>query len=331
MGPHPAVAAVRLAVRQALARYPVDRLPYVACSGGADSVALASALAFEARAARRPAALVTVDHGLQPGSGQRAAAVAELGYQLGLNPVLQLKVQVGENGGPEAAARTARYAALRPLTEQGLVLLGHTADDQAETVLLGLGRGSGMRSIAGMRPADRGYLRPLLGLRRADTEAACAAIGLPVWQDPHNLDPRFRRVRLRREVLPLLEEVLAGGVTEALARTAQQLQDDLDALRALADRIFTQAHRSDGLYVPALQGQPGALTSRVLKRWAEEGGAGPLTAEHVRQLVRLVTDWHGQDGIDLPGGYRACRASGRLVLELAGTADAARRNVRPLT
>ena len=314
------MAAVRLAVRNALARYPADRQAYVACSGGADSVALAAALAVESRAARRPAGLVTVDHGLQPESARQAAAVAELGYQLGLNPVLQLPVSVDGQGGPEAAARTARYAALRPLTEQGLVLLGHTADDQAETVLLGLGRGSGIRSIAGMRPAERGYLRPLLQLRRADTEAACAALGLPVWQDPHNRDPRFRRVRLRTEVLPLLEDVLAGGVTEALARTAAQLQDDLDALRLLADRIFTQAHRSDGLEIEALQGQPGALTSRVLKRWAEEGGAGPLTAEHVRQLGRLVTDWHGQDGIDLPGGYRARRASGRLVLSLSGDA-----------
>ena len=321
MGPHPAVAAVRLAVRQALARYPKDRHAYVACSGGADSVALASALAFEARAAHRPAGLVTVDHGLQPDSQRQAAAVVELGHQLGLKPVLRLAVEVGGQGGPEAAARTARYAALRPLTEHGLVLLGHTADDQAETVLLGLGRGSGIRSIAGMRPADRGLLRPLLGLRRADTEAACAALGLPSWQDPHNLDPRFRRVRLRTEVLPLLEEVLAGGVTEALARTASQLQDDLDALRLLADRILTQAHHSDGLHVSGLQGQPAALTGRVLKRWAEEGGAGPLTAEHVRQLTRLVTDWHGQDGIALPGGYQACRTSGRLVLSPTGDAS----------
>jgi tRNA(Ile)-lysidine synthase len=321
MGPHPAVAAVRLAVRQALASQPSDRPAYVACSGGADSVALAAALAFEARAARRPAGLVTVDHGLQLGSAQQAAAVAELGTRLGLDPVRTLTVQVGDHGGPEAAARTARYAALRPLTEHGLVLLGHTADDQAETVLLGLGRGSGIRSIAGMRPSDGGYLRPLLGLRRADTEAACAALGLPVWQDPHNADPRYRRVRLRTEVLPLLEDVLAGGVTEALARTAAQLQDDLDALRLLAGRILTQAHRSDGLHVDALAGQPDALTSRVVKRWAEQGGTGPLTAEHVRQLLRLVTDWHGQDGVDLPGGYRACRTSGRLVLSPGRTAS----------
>jgi len=329
VGPHPAVAAVRLAVRQALTRHPPSQPLYVACSGGADSVALAAAVAFVARSERRPAGLVTVDHGLQPGSRRQAAAVAQLGYELGLNPVLLVPVEVGEHGGPEGAARAARYAALRPCTEHGLVLLGHTADDQAETVLLGLGRGSGVRSIAGMRPADRGYLRPLLGLRRSDTEAACAALGLPVWHDPHNSDPRFRRVRLRTEVLPLLEDVLAGGVTEALARTADQLQDDLDALGLLADRILAEAHLSDGLHVGALHGQPAAITSRVLKSWAEDGGAGPLTSEHVRQLSRLVSDWRGQDGIDLPGGYRARRSSGRLVLTLpdAGrTARATRRS-----
>jgi len=324
-GPHPAVAAVRSAVRQALIRLPADWWPYAACSGGADSLALAAALAFEARSAGRPAGLVTVDHGLQPGSSRQAAAVAELGYQLGLDPVLQLCVQVGPSGGPEGAARAARYAALRPLTETGAVMLGHTADDQAETVLLGLGRGSGARSIAGMRPVESGFVRPLLGLRRDDTEAACAALGLPVWHDPHNTDPRYRRVRLRTEVLPLLEDVLAGGVTEALARTASQLQDDLDALRQLADRVLAEAHLSDGLHLAALAGQPPAITGRVLKIWAETNGAGPLTAEHVRQLSRLVTDWHGQEGTDLPGGYRARRTSGRLVLVLPDDAVDGRR------
>jgi tRNA(Ile)-lysidine synthase len=228
----------------------------------------------------------------------------------------QVRVDVtGLPGGPEAAARTARYAALRPFLDQGLVLLGHTADDQAETVLLGLGRGSGPRSIAGMRAEQDGFLRPLLVLRRSQTEAACRALGLPFWNDPHNGDLRFRRNRLRQEVLPLLEDVLAGGVTEALVRTAGQLQADLDTLDQLAARALAAAAvPGGGLNVQPLGGQPDGIVSRVLKAWAERAGAGPLTAVHVLELWRLVRDWHGQGPIDLPGGYSARRASGMLWL-----------------
>lgn len=308
----------------------------VACSGGADSVALAAAVAFECARSDRAGGLVTIDHGLQDGSEVQAARVAQLGYDLGLNPVQLIRVEVGGTGGPEAAARTARYAALQPLLAHYRILLGHTADDQAETVLLGLGRGSGGRSIAGMRAESKGYLRPLLGIRRAETEAACAALGLPVWQDPQNIEPRFRRVRLRHEVLPLLEDVLAGGVTEALARTASQLQDDLDALDLLAGRaLATALLQVPGPQTPALEtvpleaaplnapallldelyDQPVAILTRVLKSWAESSGTGPLTADHIGELARLVHEWHGQAGIDLPGGYRAVRASGRLMLK----------------
>ncbi|HEV2888086.1 MAG TPA: tRNA lysidine(34) synthetase TilS, partial [Jatrophihabitans sp.] len=313
---------VRLAVRRALAAYPVTTPAFVACSGGADSVALAAALAFVSARSGRPAGLVCVDHGLQDGSARQAERVGALGYELGLDPVHVLRVAVGSAGGPEAAARTARYAALRPFLDQGLVLLGHTADDQAETVLLGLGRGSGPRSIAGMRSEQDGYLRPLLVLRRSETEAACRALGLPVWQDPHNDDPRFRRSRLRREVLPLLEDVLAGGVTEALVRTAGQLQADLDTLDQLAQLALAAASvtagadslGAGGLSVDVLGRHPDGILSRVLKTWAERAGAGPLTAAHVLELWRLVRDWHGQGPIDLPGGYRAERASGTLWL-----------------
>jgi tRNA(Ile)-lysidine synthase len=315
MGPHPAVAAVRLAVRRALAPYPVTVPAFVACSGGPDSLALAAALAFDSARSGRPAGLVCVDHGLQPGSAEQADRVGILGYELGLDPVQVLRVAVGSAGGPEAAARTARYAALRPFRDQGLVLLGHTADDQAETVLLGLGRGSGPRSIAGMRPEQDGYLRPLLVLRRSQTEAACQALGLPVWQDPHNGDLRFRRNRLRQEVLPLLEDVLAGGVTEALVRTAGQLQADLDTLDQLAGLALAAAAVPDGgLSVEALTRHPDGILSRVLKAWAERAGAGPLTAGHVLELWRLVRDWRGQGPIDLPGGYSAQRTSGMLWL-----------------
>lgn len=312
MGPHPAVAAVRSAVRRALADQPPHRPVLVACSGGADSVALAAGLAFVAAGTGRPAGLVTIDHGLQPDSAAQAARVVELGHRLGLAPACQLRVEVGGIGGPEAAARTARYAALDGL--DGLILLGHTADDQAETVLLGLGRGSGPRSIAGMRPIDGRYLRPLLGLRRADTEASCAALELPYWRDPHNADPRFQRARLRTEVLPLLEDVLQGGVAGALARTAEQLQDDLAALDELAGRLLAAARSGDALLVEPLAGQPRAILARVLKRWAEGAGADPVSSVHVRQLVALVSDWHGQLGVDLPGGRRAIRSAGRLRL-----------------
>jgi tRNA(Ile)-lysidine synthase len=318
MGPHPAVAAVRLAVRRALRNIPLERNVLVACSGGADSVALAAATAFECSRTSRVAGLVTIDHGLQPGSSGRAKAVAGLGYELCLNPVHAISVVVGEpseNGGPEAAARAARYRALEATRGSALVLLGHTADDQAETVLLGLGRGSGPRAIAGMRPVTHGYLRPFLGLRRADTVAACAALGLPVWNDPHNEDPRFRRVRLRREVLPMLEAVLAGGVTEALARTASQLQDDLDTLDELTERLLAEAKSTDGsLDVRLLAAQPAGLVSRVVKEWAERAGVRSLTAVHIGEITRLVLHGHGQGPLDLPGGFRVQRRSGTLAL-----------------
>jgi tRNA(Ile)-lysidine synthase len=328
MGPHPAVAEVRLAVRTALADG--QGMVLVACSGGADSLALAAALAFEAPRLGREAGLVTVEHGLQPGSVAQARRVAILGYELGLNPVEVLPVSVGTAGGPEAAARTARYAALDAVAAalQADMLLGHTLDDQAETVLLGLGRGSGPRSIAGMRPRTGRYLRPLLGLRRVTTFAACAALGLEPWQDPQNADPAYQRVRLRTEALPLLEVILQGGVAEALARTAAQLHDDLDALDALAARAINSAvPRSgpgpapepgpvghEGLEVVALAELPRALRTRALRGWALAGGATEITSGHIAAIEALVTAWHGQGRVDLPGGVWVARRSGRLVM-----------------
>ena len=287
----------------------------VACSGGADSLALAAAVAFEAPRAGIAAGLVTVDHGLQPGSADQAARVAALGYELGLDPVLVLPVDVGRAGGPEAAARTARYAALSHAATawEAEVLLGHTLDDQAETVLLGLGRGSGPRSIAGMPSHAPPYRRPLLGIRRTTTEQACAALGLKPWDDPHNSDPAYRRVRVRTELMPLLDDVLGGGVAEALARTASLVRDDLEALEALIKSPDCAPQAEDaGLDLGELVGQPRAVRTRVLKRWAEDAGAAALAYEHVLALDALITDWHGQGPIDLPGGVSVRRASGRL-------------------
>lgn len=335
MGPAPAVAATRLAIRPSLHD---GVFVLVACSGGADSLALAAAVAFEAPRVGARAGLVTIDHGLQDGSAEQAERVVRLGRQLGLDPVESVRVEVGRAGGPEGAAREARYAALRAAAERvGArgVWLGHTRDDQAETVLLGLGRGSGPRSIAGMRRHDGVWTRPFLGIDRVTTVAACEAQGLPVWDDPMNADDRFVRVRLRREVLPLLEDVLHGGVAASLARTAELLRDDLDALDTLAEQAHAAAclrdrsidpvgirpdqyfdHQAmvdvDMLDVGSLDGLPSALRTRVLRRWASDLGAGPLTSTHTASLDALVSAWRGQGPVRLPGGVAVRRTSARL-------------------
>jgi tRNA(Ile)-lysidine synthase len=318
-GPHPAVARVRSAVRPGLR----DRAQPVlaAVSGGADSLALAAALAFEAPRAGVPAGAVTVDHALQPGSAQRAERTAALLRGLGLDPVVVVTVAVGTGGGPEGAARTARYAALarEAAARDARVALGHTLDDQAETVLLGLGRGSGPRSVAGMVAYRPPWWRPLLGVRRATTRAACAAQSLPVWDDPWNTDPAHRRARLRAEVLPLLEDVLGGGVAPALARTADLLREDLDALDDLAAAELARFAGPAGLPVGDLAALPAALRRRVLRGWLRGGGVPDLQAVHLAAVDALVAAWRGQGPVALPGRAEALRASGRLVLRPAGS------------
>ncbi|NMR20358.1 tRNA lysidine(34) synthetase TilS [Cellulomonas fimi] len=363
-GPAPAVAAVRLAVRRGLADLEPSDLVLVACSGGPDSLALAAATAFVAPRAGLRAGAVVVDHGLQPGSAEVADDARAACRELGLDPVHVVRVQVGERGGPEGAARSARYEALDDAARRlgaAAVLLGHTLDDQAETVLLGLARGSGARSLAGM-PVRRGLLRrPLLGLRRADTEAACAALGLAPWHDPTNWhDPTDSHVPnwhaqtlapatdsprpavpapvrsvVRARALPVLEEVLGPGVAQALARTADQLREDADALDGLAADLLAAARRgghdaSDdaaragrdgeparevGLRVDVLTEALDAVRRRALRAAATEAGcpAGALHRVHVLALDALLTDWHGQGPVDLPGRVRGARAYGRLT------------------
>ncbi|WP_375480335.1 tRNA lysidine(34) synthetase TilS [uncultured Jatrophihabitans sp.] len=345
MGPAPAVAEIRAAVRAALAPLASGRggpdgrpgLTLVACSGGPDSLALAAAAAFEGPRAGLAIGLVTIDHGLQPGSSAQAERVAAIGAELGLDPVEILPVTVDTAGGPEAAARAARYAALDAVAAalDAAVLLGHTRDDQAESVLLGLGRGSGPRSITGMTAVDGRYLRPFLTLPRATTVAACAALGLPVWDDPHNRDARFVRARLRHEVLPLLEDVLQGGVGAALARSAELMRADLAALDEWAatalssamisaqpceDAASSRDHRdvSAALDVGTLARLPRAVRTRVLRHWAVGAGAEPLTAERTDALDALVVGWHGQHEVQLPGAVVVRRRSGRLEAAALG-------------
>ncbi|WP_026341469.1 tRNA lysidine(34) synthetase TilS [Actinomadura atramentaria] len=326
MGPEPVVAALRNAVRAALDGLAPDAPVLVACSGGADSLALAAALAFEARRAGRPAGGVTVDHGLQDGSADRAAAVVATLTGLGLDPVESVAVTVPsgtEAGGPENAARDARYAALDAAAARlgaSAVLLGHTRDDQAETVLLGLARGSGARSLAGMPPEfARGgvrYRRPLLDLPRAATRAACRAQDLTPWDDPHNDDRSYTRVRVRHDALPALEKALGPGITEALARTARLLRDDADALDEQARRALAAASEGgEGLDAAVLAALPRAVRTRALRYAAVEAGCPPgtLAAVHIDAVDRLVTAWHGQRHVDLPGRVGARRTRGRLL------------------
>ena len=268
----------------------------VALSGGADSLALTAAAA-----PLRPTTALIVDHGLQPGSDSVAEAARLQALELGCVAARVLSVRVGDEGGPEAAARTARYGALAAARDGAPVLLAHTLDDQAETVLLGLGRGSGPRSIAGMRAADPPWFRPLLGQRRADTRAACAELGLRHFEDPHNVDPRFTRVRLRTEVLPLLEEVLGGGVAEALARTADALREDNDLLDALAAGHLAAARVDGELHTEPLGDLPGPLRRRVIRGWLLTGGAVGLSDLQIRAVDGLITSWRGQGGVAVGG------------------------------
>ncbi|WP_031487463.1 tRNA lysidine(34) synthetase TilS [Streptomyces bicolor] len=298
-------------------------LVLVACSGGADSMALASALAFEAPKLGIRAGAVTVDHGLQPGSDLRAEEVVLRMRELGLDPVESIAVTVGREGGPEAAARDARYAALDAAAVRHgafAVLLGHTRDDQAETVLLGLARGSGIRSLSGMAAvsgAGGRYRRPFLHIDRQTARKACMVQSLPVWDDPHNADPAYTRSRLRQEGLPALEKALGKGVVEALARTAQLSRDDADALDSWARQAEAAVRDSAGLLECAkLYALPPAVRRRILRRAAIEAGApaGALFARHIEEVDRLITGWRGQGAINLPGKVVAQRQGGRLVI-----------------
>ncbi|WP_433314865.1 tRNA lysidine(34) synthetase TilS [Micromonospora chersina] len=320
----PPVAAVRLAVRRALTGLPGAGPVLVACSGGADSLALAAATAFVAPRLGRSAGLVTVDHGLQPGSAERAERVARWAAESGLDPVEVVPVTVaGRPGGPEAAAREARYAALVAAARRhdaAGVLLGHTRDDQAETVLLALARGAGPRGLSGM-PARRELdgvplLRPLLDVPRDDTREACAALGLTPWADPHNVDPAYARSRVRADLLPALVEALGPGVVGNLARTARLLAADTAALDELAGAALAEVRAAEGgLTVDGLAALPAAVRTRVLHAWARELGAPPaaLSHRHVAALDALVTDWHGQGPAHLPGGLPVRRQAGRLT------------------
>ncbi|MCX7523055.1 tRNA lysidine(34) synthetase TilS [Microbacterium sp. STN6] len=392
----PAIADVRRAVRSVLEADSVragsadSELVLVGLSGGADSLALAAATAFEAPRAGLRAGAIIVDHGLQPNSADVAAAAAAQARALGLDPVMVKTVTVGGGfetgagapsstcagdrgfetgagapsstrtrgggfetgagapsstrtrgggfetgagapsstrggggGGPEAAARDARYGAFREALAQtgaSRILLAHTLDDQAETVLLGLARGSGATSLSGMAPQNGPYVRPLLGIRRETTRAFCRDCGLEPWEDPHNSNHAFARVRVRESVLPTLERELGPGIADALARTAEQLREDSEALDAMIvetiEDICEPAEAGIAVLVGALAANPAALRGRIIRYVVHSEFGVSLHRSHTLAALRLVTDWHGQGALDLPG-VRVVRQGSRLIFTRA--------------
>ena len=312
-----AVPAVRNAVRHWLEKYEAGDKVLVAVSGGADSLALAYALAVEAKKFAITVVGVTVDHQLQSQSANQAEQVVNQLSVMQLKCIVK-KVTVDISEGLEASARKARYQAIDEVvkTENATaVFLGHTKDDQAETVLLGLARGSGTRSLSGMAHHNGMYVRPLLEISRMQTEEFCKEIGLDFWVDPHNADSQFARVRVRTEALPTLEKTIGPGISDALARSAHLLRDDADALDHWAKREEIHLDLGD-LECAHLETLPRAIRTRILRSaiYAAGAPAGSVSAEHVSAVEALISAWNGQGSLSLPGGVKVERISGRLSL-----------------
>ena len=302
--------ALRSAVRPYLESLAPGDTVAVAVSGGADSLALAGAVALEAKKLTLKVIGVTVDHQLQLGSSEQASIVVKQLQELGITESIVKKVDVVMHDGLEASARRARYAAFEEITADA-IFLGHTKDDQAETVLLGLARGSGGRSLSGMAAQTGKYIRPLLGISRKETIAACHELKVKPWTDPHNFDNSFLRVRVREKVIPLMEYELGPGIIDALVRTANLLRDDSDALDAQAREFW---NKDQSLAVDELEQLPRAVRTRVLRIAIREFGGEPLSMDQVAAVEALVTNWKGQGEVSVPGGVKVSRISGRLSL-----------------
>ena len=308
---------IRNAVRLWLEKLEAGDLVCVAVSGGADSLALAYALSLEAPKLAIQLHAVTVDHQLQSGSAAQAVTVVVQMKSLGIETTVA-KVSVEITEGLEASARKARYAALDLVGETlnaVAIFLGHTRDDQAESVLLGLARGSGTRSLSGMAPHQGKYIRPLLSITREQTEKLCNEVSLDAWQDPHNKDAEFARVRVRTVAIPTLEKTIGPGISEALARSAELLRHDADALDAWAEREIEHLDLAD-LECEHLAHLPRAIRSRIIRMAIYAAGApsGSISAEHVASVEALIMGWSGQGPSHLPGGVKVERFSGRLSL-----------------
>ena len=309
---------IRLALRTELSDLNAGDTVIVAVSGGADSSSLAAALLQEAKERAIRVIAVIIDHALQANSADVAqntkVELSKMGYEN--IEIKRIKVEVTD--GVEASARRARYAALNEIADSVnavAIFLGHTKDDQAETVLLGLARGSGTRSLSGMAERIDRYRRPLLSITRKQTEAACKEVGIKFWSDPHNQSMEYARVRVREKVLPLLESEIGPGIADALTRSAKLLRDDADALDEWAEEVLGEIDPNE-MDIEMLASLPRAIRSRVIRRAIYLAGApsGSLGAEHIEPVEALVTAWKGQGPVSLPGGVIVSRISGRLSL-----------------
>ena len=313
-----AIVSIRNAVRPFLQKLEAGDSFLVAVSGGADSLVLAYALFVESQPLALNPIAVTVDHQLQENSGKQALKVSEQLKEIGYVQIHIKKVVVSSQSNIEADARDVRYQALVQCAQEAQakkIFLGHTFNDQAETVLLGLARGSGTRSLSGMAEVNQQYIRPLLGITRDETERACAEVGLEIWNDPHNSNSDFTRVRVRREVIPFLESHLDPGIAKALVRTATLARDDADALDQWAEDEVAGLDLAD-LNCDQLAALPKAIRTRILRLAAAKAGVTPgsLTFEQIGALEALISAWRGQGAVSLAGGVKVERISGRLSL-----------------
>lgn len=300
----------------------------IGVSGGADSLALAIALVAECKKEKIETFGIIIDHQLQDGSDAVALATQTTLNKIGVTKSIIRKVWVELEDGMEASARRARYQAFSDVIEEfdlDNLFLAHTQNDQAEGVLLGLARGSGSKSLSAMASVNGKFIRPLLAITREQTVAVCEENKIEYWKDPQNDDLSFARVKVRRQILPLMEEMIGPGIVAALARSAKMLREDNLALEGYAREFLSKLEspkRDSGeldaweLDIAELGRLPLAVRSRVLREAIFRAGTTPgaLTAEHLSAVEALITNWHGQGAVSLPDGVKVSRISGRLSL-----------------
>jgi tRNA(Ile)-lysidine synthase len=334
------VSAVDQVLRD-LARPSAGEALVVGVSGGADSVALLDALLLLAPPWRLRVVAAHLDHALRPDSGDDAAFCVDLCRRLGVPLRVGVADVAGrmrrERGGIEEAARHERYAFLRKVKEEegaAAIAVAHTRDDQAETFLLRLLRGAGGTGLAAMRTRSRDLIRPLLAVTREEVLAHLRERGLPWREDPTNDDPRFRRNRVRRELIPYLESRINPSARKALARAAALAADESELLAGLARELAERIGRRDGegvvLARPGLASAPRALARLAIRHWlAEVGGLREVSAAHVERILALAACERASGRrLPLPGGREACVRFGDV--RIAPRAPAARAFARPL-